>query len=283
MHLLQENPKGFSTSHLYRELYHANPPDEKPYKPLLFDYSRHNAGSIWLRPQVQRSPPDSEENRRYLKLTLKFNVEPDITVMDELASQLQYLPHIGQIRFDYLSAPNEQIVELMRLTYLTEKLRPLIRKLRVRRRLRQVMALKHPEYAAEALFSLLKPRWAKADQTTYDWSSAIQDDSHRSFRESRDQETKLVTRPPSQVKSSWPPRSFDFAFDLSQDKEYHFDINPVDSPTGGLASGGGKEDIKSHTHTQLGDRKHQRSPTTDQKSSLEKRPRTSHELNRIAH
>lgn len=49
--LLKDNPKGFSTSHLYSEVYHTVPLD-KPYKPLLFDQAQHDLGKIWLRPRI---------------------------------------------------------------------------------------------------------------------------------------------------------------------------------------------------------------------------------------
>ncbi len=90
--LLEENPKGFCTSHLYREVYHTIPDSTNP-KPLLFDQARHSFGRIWLRPQVQSDkPPKAANEGRYLKLTFRLNEKPDLAVMNELALNLQYLP-----------------------------------------------------------------------------------------------------------------------------------------------------------------------------------------------
>lgn len=108
--LIKENPKGFTTSHLYREVYHTMPattPKQKPNpKPLLFDQARHSLGRIWLRPQVlSDQAPKATDEERYLKLTFRLIGSPDLAVINELALHLQYLPHVDQVRFEDLYTP----------------------------------------------------------------------------------------------------------------------------------------------------------------------------------
>lgn len=100
--LLTENPKGFSTSDVYRELFYAYPFDKTDI-PLLFDQAHNDLGRIWLRPQVPHAPPESQGDRRYLKLELKLFGDPQISMMDEIAFYLQRLPHVEQVKFEGLS------------------------------------------------------------------------------------------------------------------------------------------------------------------------------------
>ncbi|SLM41422.1 hypothetical protein LPUS_12415 [Lasallia pustulata] len=166
--LLNDNPNGFSTAHLYREVYHS----AQTVKPLLFDQARHSFGKIWLRPQIGSALPESEKEGRFLKLTLKLNAQPDGAVMNELALQLQYLPHVDQVRFEDLYAPREQITDFMRFVVQAQKLRPLMRKFYAKRQLRRVLALKRGDNVAGAPPSLLKLHLEHNPQPAYDWSSA---------------------------------------------------------------------------------------------------------------
>lgn len=195
--LIKENPKGFCTSHLYREVYHTIPaaqPSRKPGpKPLLFDQARHSLGRIWLRPQVvYDQPPKAPEEGRYLKLTFRLNENPDLAVMNELALHLQFLPHVDQVRFDDLYAPREQITDFMRLVFLASKLKPLVRKLHAKRQVRKLAALaKQNEKKPSASFVEL--HMGSHHRPACDWSSASQIQGHDPNRKSM------------KNRGTWPP------------------------------------------------------------------------------
>lgn len=207
--LVKENPKGFSTSHLYREVYHTLPATEPPArsnpKPLLFDQARHSFGKIWLRPQVVTDrPPKAKEEGRYLKLTFRLNENPDLAVMNELAVHLQFLPHVDQIRFEDLSAPKQQITDFMMLVLQARKLRPLLRKLHAKRQMRRIAEMRTGENGVQTPSSLLKLTLDQNHHPAYDWSSAsrVSDHSADSSEKSRDQGKKSGTWPTVQATSS---------------------------------------------------------------------------------
>ena len=215
--LLNDNPNGFSTAHLYREVYHS----AETVKPLLFDQARHSFGKIWLRPQIRSALPDSKEEGRFLKLTLKLNAQPEGAVMNELALQLQYLPHVDQVRFEDLYAPRKQITDFMRFVVQTQKLRPLMRKIYAKRQLRRVLALKRGDNVAGTPPSLLKLHLEQKHQPAYDWSSAVREDNHLDNGRSRDRRKKSGTWPPTR------PDTFSTAISPSNNQllaEYKVDL-----------------------------------------------------------
>ncbi|KAL8929049.1 MAG: hypothetical protein Q9208_001492 [Pyrenodesmia sp. 3 TL-2023] len=170
--LLQQNKNGFATSQLYREIYHAIPHQIKPW---LFDQARRDYGRIWLRPQVSTSSSDAEpeEGGAYLNLTLKLNKEPDSVVMNQLALHLQYLPHIDQVRFEKLYAPKRQIENFMQFVQRAVKLRPLIRKMHAKRRLKKLTALSQSEMILQRPLSYMKLLLDQKQSSAFDWSSAL--------------------------------------------------------------------------------------------------------------
>lgn len=174
--LLQQNKTGFATSQLYREIYHSIPHHVKPW---LFDQARRDYGRIWLRPQVSGSSGDAEPERggAYLNLTLKLNKEPDSIVMNQLALNLQYLPHIEQVRFEKLYAPRNQIENFMQFVQRAVKLRPLIRRMHARRRLKKLMALPQREMILQRPLSLMKLYLDQKQSSALDWSSALEGDN----------------------------------------------------------------------------------------------------------
>ena len=201
--LIEENPQGFSTSHLYREVYHTMPASketQKPNpKPLLFDQARHSLGRIWLRPQVLSDrPPRATEEGRYLKLTFRLNESPDLAVMNELALHLQFLPHVDQVRFEDLYAPKEQITDFMRLVFLAAKLKPLVRKLHARRQRRNLLAVVD-QTEKKPPASLIELHMGSPGRPACDWSSAsqIQDHDPTYTQNSQDRRKKHRTWPPA--------------------------------------------------------------------------------------
>ena len=167
--LLAEQPNGFSTTHLYREIYHA----ELKTKPLLFDQSRYSFGRIWLRPQIP--PPEPKEKRKstLLELTLRLNEEPHGAVMNELASHLQYLPHTEEVRFENLHAPIDQLENFMLFVLRAQKLRPLVRRLCARRQLQKVAKLVEGNDMAHPA-NLMDLHLSQNHISLFDWSSAAE-------------------------------------------------------------------------------------------------------------
>ena len=161
--LLKENPEGFPTSDVYRELCYTVPFD-KPCKPLLFDQAQNGLGRIWLRPQVQHAPPESQGDRRYLKLELKLVGDPEISMMNEIAYYLQRLPHVEQVKIKGLSSPREPLTDFTRMVVQAQKIRPLIRRIVGRRLLRKAHSHRTKIPSSLSLLSLLQNY-----QPTYDW------------------------------------------------------------------------------------------------------------------
>ena len=200
--LIKEHPTGFCTSHLYREVYHDMPATKKSGKPtpkpLLFDQARHSLGRIWLRPQgLNDIPAKAVEEGRYLKLTFRLTESPDLAVMNELALQLQFIPHVDLIRFEDLYAPKEQITDFMRLVLLASKLKPLVRKLHARRQRRKFQTLAE-KIEKKPAASLIESHLESPNRPACDWSSASQIQDHHSgyAHESQDGRKKRKTWPP---------------------------------------------------------------------------------------
>lgn len=136
--LLKENRKGFSTSQLYRELYHSVPATLRE-RPHLFDMAKNTQERIWLRPLkiAHSSEPDGDI---FLNITIRLKVEEDTAeqpenlnvVMNHLAYKLQYLEHVGQISFKYLSAPKARLKEFGRIVLMRQKLIQILDNARVR-------------------------------------------------------------------------------------------------------------------------------------------------------
>ena len=136
--LIQDHPKGFCTSLLYRELYHHKNIARKPW---LFDSAHQDHGKIWLRPQGPMSSryPHKELGETRLSLTLRLQDTPDTQeVLTQIALKLQYLPYVDQVRFDNLYAPKRKIEKLLGFFVQAQKLRPLLRKIRRKRRMKSI-------------------------------------------------------------------------------------------------------------------------------------------------
>lgn len=135
--LLSEHRKGFSTSQLYRELYHTLP--AMRVRPHLFDLAKNTQERIWLRPLNITHLPESEGNV-FLNVTIRLKVDEDTAeqrenlnvVMNRLAYRLQYLPDVDQISFEYLSAPKATLQEFVRIVQIRQKLIPIISRIRLK-------------------------------------------------------------------------------------------------------------------------------------------------------
>lgn len=176
VHLLDKNPGGFSTSQLYREVYHKWTYEFT--KPSLFDQSRYSRDKIWLRPQEQ--PKEGKlvgqgTGKSSLYLKLRLNGEPGNVMMNQLAMGLQYLPHVDEISIEELSAPKHQIEDFMLRIYQAKKLRPLVRKLHAQRRLKKLKSLASSPEEFERHSKYFNLFLDQKTHSTYDWSSAKTD------------------------------------------------------------------------------------------------------------
>ena len=138
--LLKANPSGFDTARLYTEVYHLSPDAE----PQLFDLSSGRQSKIWLCPPIpSRKPPEAKtKGELVLDLSLRLSgqqIEP--SMMNDITSHLQSLPHVEAVRFQNLSAPSKEIANFMQLIIRAQKIRPLLRRLSARRQDRKFRAL----------------------------------------------------------------------------------------------------------------------------------------------
>ena len=117
--LLKSNPDGFSTSELYRELYHtyAGKVAGALYgtRPLHFDESARDYGKIWLRPQRLQQKAQTLRDRVFMNVSFALNEYPDRrAATNEIARALRYLPHIQQTRFEKLFDPISTLTRVVK-------------------------------------------------------------------------------------------------------------------------------------------------------------------------
>lgn len=174
--LLEKNPEGFSTSQLYREIYHRWTCGK--VKPFLFDQSRRSHDKIWLRPQA-KSKIGKDINQgsggTLLNLTLRLNGEPENVMMNQLALALQYIPNVDEIRFDKLYAPRQQIEDFMLRVIQAKKLRPLMRAMYAKRQLKKFKTLLSSQDSINSSNKFVNLWLDQKTHSTYDWSSATTD------------------------------------------------------------------------------------------------------------
>ena len=111
-HLLKSSPDGFSTSELYRELYHRTPYGSRP---LHFDQSARGYGKIWLHPQRLQPKAQTLRNRVFMNVTFALDEYPDGGATNEIARALRTLPHVSQIRFEKIYDPRATLTRVVRL------------------------------------------------------------------------------------------------------------------------------------------------------------------------
>ncbi|KAK5126708.1 hypothetical protein LTR85_009642 [Meristemomyces frigidus] len=195
--LLETDNRGFTTAKLYRHVFFAQEADER--KPFLFDQSSFDYGKIWLKPFWNRLSPANvagssaalaaaavKERHYYVDLRLQMSVMPDQLMMNQLATSMQYLPHVKELRFQHLHAPEAELEEFMNGIRKAAVLRPLIVKLRHRRAMRELQERRQEEAPNESpsktpeSTSTSHPSMhtKPADRTMYDWSASYRETAH---------------------------------------------------------------------------------------------------------
>ena len=195
--LLKEKPGGFTTSCLYRETYHTmpvtNPPQVLNTKPLHFN--QNGLASIVLQPQVHtHNAKPRNQDSTFLKLAFRLNKEPDLTVLNELALHLQYLPHVEQISFEDLFAPREKVTAFMKTVVQAQKLKPLIRRLQAKRRLQRISRLKAKGVSTETSQTLFElETLARHRSSAWGWTATrVSEHGDKSSHRSQDGDFSLL-------------------------------------------------------------------------------------------
>ncbi|OJD34950.1 tyrosine-protein phosphatase non-receptor type 6 protein [Diplodia corticola] len=143
--LLVEHPsQGFSTSELYRKLYHKSIRTKKPF---LFDQSSKNFGWIYLRPFYYG--PEAKQENIAVELRLEMSRMPAEPEMKELAAHMQYLPLVKKLKFQHLHAPDHILQEFFDDLIRRQRIRPFIRTLRQRVAMRRNKAFGLPDTEEE--------------------------------------------------------------------------------------------------------------------------------------
>lgn len=167
-HLLdtEKYKKGFSTSTLYRDIYHDTKMRNKPY---LFDQSRYDYGKIWLRPLPATSEATVTPKKRgiTIDLTLHLTEAPNGLMMNDLAKSLQYLPHVQEVDFARLHAP-EKDVKLLRSSI--KQLQYLLRWTRTVRARRGERESSNRHNRGENFVALLEKQHYRH---LYDWNDGV--------------------------------------------------------------------------------------------------------------
>ena len=140
--LLRSSSDGFSTSELYRELYHtksANKLAGAPYgsRPLHFDESTRDYGKIWLRPLRLQPKAQTSRDRIFMNVTFALDAYPDSGVTKEIARALRHLPHINQTRFEKLFDPRATLTRVFKTVIWIQRLSRRMKALYGARKLRQ--------------------------------------------------------------------------------------------------------------------------------------------------
>ena len=168
--LLKANPNGFPSSVLFSEIYQKST-DVKPYY-LFIDLSSDHHRSICICPPVPNYKPPKAKTNGELVLNLSLRLtgqQIETGMMNDIASHLQFIPHVEEIRFQNLSAPSKEIANFMQLIIRAQKLRPLLRKLHARRQIREIQ--KSSQLDDDYPQSLLNLHKELSQNSIYDWSS----------------------------------------------------------------------------------------------------------------
>ena len=193
--LLKASPRGFPISRLYREIYQESPDAE----PQLFNLSSGHHSEISICQPITSGKPRETKTKGELVLNLSLHItgpQVETSMMNDIASHLQFLPHVKAIKFLNLSAPSEEIAKFMQSILRAQKLRPLVRKLHARRQMREIQSSSQPsDNRPQSLFELQN----RLNQNPrYDWSNVTQEHPHKSSDES-------ISPPPKKRRiSDWP-------------------------------------------------------------------------------
>ena len=182
--LLKANPSGFRSSRLYSEVY-RNCPDAEPQ---LFNLSSGDHSKIWLCPPIPKYKPPMAKTKGELVLNLSLRLtgqQIEVGMMNDIASNLQFIPHVEEIRFQNLSAPSKEVAKFMQLIIRAQKIRPLLRKLHARRQIKEVFQQSSQLDDNDShRSSLLKNLQKELSQDSmYDWSNVTREFSHKSSEE----------------------------------------------------------------------------------------------------
>ena len=192
--LLKINPRGFPVFRLYLEIYNEN----TDAKPRMFNLSGGHRSEIWLCPPIPSSKPPAAKTKGELVLNLSLRLAGqhiETSMMNDIASHLQLLPHVEAIRFQDLSAPSKEIADFMQLVIRAQKIQPLLRRLHARRQFQKTAELSQDSGIAAP--SMLRPRGimnGRNQVPKYDWSNVSRAHSLKDSEESVSPPAKKARR-----------------------------------------------------------------------------------------
>ncbi|KAI9860003.1 MAG: hypothetical protein M1813_006350 [Trichoglossum hirsutum] len=107
--LLKKKPHGFLVSELFESFDYD---DQVTIKPRWYLQSEIDYGRLVLRPQKRHRSQSTEAT---LHLCLRLEEPPDARVLQDIAKNLQIIPHVRDISIGDLNAPPETIKEIMKM------------------------------------------------------------------------------------------------------------------------------------------------------------------------
>ncbi|KAH0565179.1 hypothetical protein GP486_001425 [Trichoglossum hirsutum] len=107
--LLRKKPHGFLVSELFESFDYD---DQVAIKPRWYLQSEIDYGRLVLRPQQHNRSRSTEAT---LHLCLRLEEPPDARVLQDIAKNLQIIPHVRDILIGDLNAPPETIREIMKM------------------------------------------------------------------------------------------------------------------------------------------------------------------------
>ena len=175
--LLKINPSGFTVLRLYLEICN----EVTDAKPRIFNPSGGHRSEILLCPPIPSGKPPAAKTKGKLVLNLSLHLAGqhiETSMMNDIASHLQYLPHVEAVLFQDLSAPSKEIADFMQLIIRAQKIRPLLRRLHARRQFRETAKLSQDSGIAPP--SMLRPSGimnGRNQVPKYDWSNVSREHS----------------------------------------------------------------------------------------------------------
>ncbi|PVI02228.1 hypothetical protein DM02DRAFT_310627 [Periconia macrospinosa] len=176
--MIRNFPGGFSTSDLYREIYHQQ---HRAHKPFHFIQSRYDFGRIWLRPCRVKDPASQKkpvESEYSIDVRFHFSRSLDVLDLNKVVKTLQHIPYVQLIKMQKMHGPNDTLADFIRLAYLANRLRPVLARVRRKLELKRARQLcssdsSPPSPSSRSTstserFHVQEPR----DVELFDWSNA---------------------------------------------------------------------------------------------------------------
>ncbi|KAF2653327.1 hypothetical protein K491DRAFT_634032 [Lophiostoma macrostomum CBS 122681] len=176
--LISEQPQGFTTTDLYRQIYRKQHLAHKPY---LFNQSRLDFGKIWLRPWRPKDEVLDIAETKYT-IDVRFHLTKSLSMpeLNTVAKALQWIPFVQLVRMQKMSSPAHELSDFIWRVNMAKILRPMLTRARRRRELTQALQLRGtasvpgsaPPSPVARTTSLEFLKKEPRDVELFDWSNA---------------------------------------------------------------------------------------------------------------